>query len=642
LKRGQITIYVIVGLAIVLLVSIFYMMNSGKGLSILGPPGEIKSIVDYTSTCIEELAADGAFIESMQGGYISLPEGGAPGSYIENGFDIPMWFFNNRDLMPSKKTMEQQIADYVDENLLNCLNLYVPFAHEYDITFDQLPQSRAKITKSKVNLKTTYPLKISKKGSEQTIHWNEFNVDVDTNLGEMYELASEIMIYENKKAFLEDYTDEMIASSDYLPYEGMEITCQPRYWFEKDLKEYTQTLVMHNLHYLQFVNTDFRETGMLYYDKQYKVRFTNNDYEDYEVNVIYDPSWGMDFEALPSDNGVVEPYEFKIADYIKSCFKVYHEKYNVEYPVIIQVVSKKGESFQYATMVYVKQNQPNRNGQVRPWKLDDDTTASKQFCAETSIITDYGLSGDSMITRTSTHNNRQNNLRIYAIDALYGYPDGVLADVNISYQCVKFRCDIGTTGVKADKEGLYLLASLPTLNTGFPECSGGYIIANKEGYHEAILQQTVSKETDGEQVNIDMYQLKEYDYGFRVVVDHNGIVSDRELQPEEMVMVTIRNEEQDFEKQLVWPSDAEYYNNLTLLLGDFTYDLEIILVDGDQLVGGADMEWRPSLNDLFYRDYVRFYLYKKDPLVGVASDEEMYELYEEAMEESEDYPPRFV
>ncbi|MBN2458274.1 hypothetical protein JXB31_04050 [Candidatus Woesearchaeota archaeon] len=646
-KRGQLTIFIIVGLLIVIIVGLFFMMKTRLGENVLGPPSEIKEIVLYTETCVSQLASEGVFQLSMQGGYINMPDYilSDKRSYVDNGFFVPLWLYKSDERMPTVHDMEMQLASYVDENLLGCLSFYLPFAKEYDIICDELPKSEVKISDREINIKTYYSLDINKKGSETFYSWDEFNSEVKSRLGEMYELSKEIMEYENREAFLEDYTDEMVACSDYLPYEGMEITCSPRSLLVSDMKDYTQQLVMHNLHFLQFEKTDFQETGMPYYDKQYKIDFTNKDYTEYKVNVIYNPAWGMDFEALPSHNGLVEPYEFEITNIIRSCVKVYHEKYNIDYPVIIQVMESGNpeNAFYFASPVLVMQNLPNRYNEVRPWEVEADELDSEKYCSPTADITVYSLDElNRMVAEPSYRDNRKNQLRVYALDALYGYPDGVLFGVNISYQCVRFKCDIGTTGYEEMEDGLLMVDSLPRLKSGFPECTNGFLIANKPGYHQAVKQQTVGPDTDGEQVTIEMYALKDFDYGIRVVQDHNGVINDRALDSsKETVMILLKNEEQGFEKKIIYPSDLDYYTNLSLLMGDFTYNVEIMLTQDDELVGGANYNWTPSLNNLFYSNYVVFYVYKKDPLVLTTSPEESYELYKYALEASPAYLPRF-
>jgi len=205
------------------------------------------------------------------------------------------------------------------------------------------------------------------------------------------------MDYENRDYFLENYTDEMIACSDWLPYEGMELTCSPRVWQVSQMKDYTQTMIMHNLHFLQFENTDFRETGMPYYDKQYKVPFTWEDFRDFKVDVIYNPHWGMDFEVIPSHSGITEPYEFTLSKYLMSCIKIYHHKYNVEYPVIFQLTDQEEpeNKFFFASPVIMKRGIPNRYNEVLPWPTDYDETRSidynnnQQKCQSYHDIWDY-------------------------------------------------------------------------------------------------------------------------------------------------------------------------------------------------------------------------------------------------------------
>jgi hypothetical protein len=382
---------------------------------------------------------------------------------------------------------------------------------------------------------------------------------------------------------------------------------------------------------------------MPYYDKLYKVDFTNNDYSKYKINIIYNPAWGMDFDALPSNNGIVKPYEFKMTDYITSCIKVYHEKYNINYPVLFQIIDTKNpdNSFYFATPVLMRQSQPNRFNQIEPWKIEFDSLASKSYCAQSEPITNFLLSPDGLITTESGNiNNRKNELKVYAVDAIYGFPDGLLTGVNISYQCVKMKCDIGATGYHDIYDGLIMTDAFPKLVAGFPECLNGYIIAEKPGYHQAFVQQTVSPTESGSQITIDMYKLKQFNFDIRVVQEHNGIITDRKLADGENAFITIKNTPQHIQKEIIYPSDYDYFKNLTLLVGDFTYQLEIMITKDDMMTGGAVLNWTPDLNYVMNGNYVTFYAYKKDPLIMASSTEEMYQLYQESLKSSVQYPPR--
>lgn len=641
MKKGQVTLFIITGIVILLITGLLYAFLGSDVLK-AGPPENIKSVVVYTEQCIENTADEGTMIQKMQGGYIKMPERlSRAEAYINMGFSVPYWYYDRMDYMPSKYRMEKELAQYIDENLDRCLEDYKVFS-QYEIE-SETPDSDVTIASDEIQIITNYPLKIKELAGDKVHNWKEFRVDKDDKLGKLHSLAKDIMEYENEEYFLEDYTDEMIASSDYLPFEGMFMECKPEVYHQQELEEYTQTLIMHNLNFLQFENTDYTETGIPYYDKLYKVDFTNNNYNEMSVKAIYNPEWGMDFKALPTENGVVKSFNYKAYNFLQTCIQIFHHRYNVEYPVMFQITDTQepDESFQFATPVFLKRNQPNRDGTVEPWESEvKDLSASEKYCERSEEATSYELENNQINTRETTVSNWQNELNVYAVDALEGWPEGAMAGVNISYQCVEARCPVGNTSHKLS-DGLVMPGSTPYLEAKFPDCMNGIIVAEKDGYHTALNTQTVSSETDGSQVTIDMYKLKPFDYEVRVVEDHNGVISERRPEDEESVLITLKNKEERFEKTVMYPAEEGYLHNLSLLRGDFDYDLEILMTEKNSLVGGANMTWSPEPSKIINNENVVFYVFKKDPMVPPSSIDEVYELYNESLEKSVDYPPRF-
>ena len=210
--------------------------------------------------------------------------------------------------------------------------------------------------------------------------------------------------------------------------------------------------------------------------------------------------------------------------------------------------------------------------------------------------------------------------------------------VNISYQCVMWRCPIGSTSYPA-QAGL-LTGAAPMLSARFPECTNGLVIAQRPGFLTARKQMTVSEETDGSQVTIEMLPLKEYDLSVRVVEDHNGLITERELEEDESVLITLKNDGLMYDKTIVYPSENPYFSNLSLIVGDVTYELDIKLVTDESYLGGLALNWTVPASRTFSNRHVIFYAIKKDPLVPAATAEEYQEIYEYAMKNSKDYPPR--
>lgn len=637
-KKGVISVFIIVGIFIIVIIALILSMQQG----VIPKPAFLRSDADaittFTQSCISTITIQAVDIMLVQGGYIDLPkELKEDELYLDFGFKIPHWYHQGYSYAPSVIEMQQELNDYVEENLKKCINGYVDFPQ-----FDVIPLSNikveSKIGERLIRIKTNYNLQVSYDEKEEKTYLEEFNVDVKSNLGKMANLGRELMLWENRDFFLENYTDEMIACSDYLPYEGMELDCSPKIWKVSDMKTYTQNLIMHNIHYLMFENTDYTETGMLYYDKQYKVDFTNNNYKGFKVEVIYNPKWGMDFEVNPSSNGVSKPMKYALDKYLMSCFKLYHHKYTIEYPVVFQITDTKNpeNKFSFATPVIMRRGIPNRFSEVRPWDSEYDEAGSKEYCSNKTRIIMHNVDSNGLIYSTpSLKNNRQYGLRVFVKDTV---SNQMMSDVNISYQCVNYRCEIGETS--HPKSGVFYTGGLPMLNSKFPECLNGLVIAEKTGYQKEIKQVTVSKETDAIQVDIKMSPLKKFNYIIKVIEDHNGLIRERDLKDDEIVMMTINEETKNFEENIVYPTDLEYFSDLDLMVGDFKYELDVKLVTEEEYLGGLLYNWTVSKSSMQNGRYVIFYVIKKDPLVMAQTPEDYKDVYDYAIENSDKYPPK--
>jgi len=631
-KGGQVSVFIIIGIFLVaLLILVLALFGDNMNLLLNQPD----SITSYTEECLEQVARGGVDLMALQGGYIILPKITEydPKSYIDAGFKVPHWYYGGRNMKPTIPLMEQELAGYIEEFLPFCLNEYQEFP-SYTIKKVGNMSADVTITHDEIDVKLNSPMQINEPGGVETLYMEEFHADFKSKFGKFYSLASELMDWENLDYYLENYTDEMIASSDWLPYEGIEIGCKPRMFRVSQMKDYTQTMVMHNLNFLMFENTDYTETGIPYYDKQYKIDFTDNDYRDISVKVIYQPDWGMDYEVIPSKNGVAKPYEFKLAEYIPTCVKIYHHKYTLDYPVLFQLADEENR-FYFGSPVILRRSIPNRYNEVRPWPSEYNEVGNDKYCSNASSISLYGLDQNGRITVTpSIRSNRKNSLNVYAQDAHSGI---MLPNVNISYHCVSFLCDIGSTTFPR-QEGL-LTGADPMLEAQFPNCNNGFVIGETSGYQRAREQVTVSDGTDGIQALLEMYPLKQFGYTIKVVEEHNGLLSIRDMLYGESIYMVIRNEEMDFEEQIIYPSDSEYFTNLTLMLGSFTYDLDVKLVNNNSFLGGSILNWTVSSQDAETSTHILFYVLRKDPIYPPQSDEEWEEVYKFATENAKDYPP---
>lgn len=664
-KRGQVSTFILVGLLVMIVIGLFFYFKE----YVIKPHylPEIEPLVLYTESCMKTTAADALAQASNQGGYVYLPEKITrnPESYVNLAFRVPYWYYQGENRMPSQKNIETQLSYYLTQNLNTCLKNFDAFKNKFSLNAEtNISQSLSQLNVSQLQatvklkdvvatLSVEIPLTVVVLQENLTTRFPRVETDVPHKLGSMYALAKAIMDHENKVAFLENYTDEMIASSDYLPYEGMELTCARREWTNDQLKDYIKNLVMYNFKYLMFENTNYQETNYPYYNKQYKVRVSRDDFTDLKVNTVYNPQWPMNVQVLPNKNGVVSPLHLDIPEALGQCLKIYHHKYSLDYPIVFQIINRDQPDQQlfFATPVLMRRNEPNRHAEVASWPEEIDVSASKDYCGNATSVTMYVQDAQgNLITRPTVASNLVYTTRVYAFDDTLPEPSNSLVGVNITYHCVKFKCDLGMTTYPTTADGLYT-GGLAGLTTKFPPCQNGILIAEKEGYLPAKKSITTSSETENQQVTLKMTRIKPFTFGVKIIQDHNNIITERDLNENEQVLIRVQskdrqdgqtNERRDTEEQWrVYPAQASAKSEpLNLFVGDYTYTLDIKLMRNENIYGGLVLNWTPLVSDVANKQYLEFLVFVKDPLMPPTTPQEFNRLWQYAIDVSSNYPPR--
>lgn len=624
MKKSQVTIFIVMGMIIILFLSIFIYLKTSTTFftpeKIL--PAEFVPVKRFVEQCTDILARDAVFLASMQAGYVELPPeiDNDPFSYVGEGLKIPLWLYNGQDRMPKKEDIENNIASHIDSNLRGCLNGFEGFEEEFDIEELGNPKTTISISDNSIFVKTNFPLEIrNKQGTEKT-EWRDYVTTFSDSLGKKYKLASAIMDYENEHAFLENLTMEMIAASDF-PNEGLELTCGKRsYHIDEDILPALKLMLLANMRYVTFENTETQELPTPYHEKLYRFTVSHEDFPNIRVDTIFNRNLNFNLNVYPEKNRIVEPVNFDLP-VIDTCLKIYNHKYDIYYPVTFQISEQTEPSyFFFATPVIIDNSMPNRIYGVRP-QLIDDTLRVREYCE-----------------------NKEFPLTVYAIDE---FTNQYINDVDIRFQCIRFICDMGKTSVRLTEDDLVIDPGDFVLEKEFPTCGGGFIIAEKQGYMRGIKEDvltgeiTVTGQTklyEGYQANVYMTPLKTIDYRVRVIEFNETTPKTRALKDNETVIITLTNDEKEYRETLVFPFEYVLFNNLTLMVGDYTYNIDIKLIENENFVGGLIGNWTTSGNSVYGAERVDFYVIKD--VESPALETEYADLMDIIRSASPNYMPR--
>lgn len=632
MKKAQITEFIIIGIILLIAAGLFFYIQSRLVLS-TDVPQDFLPVKTFVEGCTQQVTQEAIDLVGVQGGYIKMPPAidYDPLSYIQErgiGFKIPLWYYKGENRMPTKQDMEQEISIYVEKNVQDCLINFDPFAEQFEIREVSSPKAQTTIGDKKVSVVLDYTIQIVDDVQDRTYELNEFIAESTSPLGETYDLAKEIMLTENEKGFLENVTMDMIAMGDF-PLEGMELSCG-KSWNKQQLKQQLASMLKYNLHYLTFEGTGNPDSGIEYFDSEetgYVQKASTKSNKNIQTEIVFDTSYGslihadpygIDFDVYPSKGSTVTGVDMGVP-IVENCIQIYHHFYTIEYPVIIRLTdytdAENPYVFSYAIPVLITNNQPSR--EYDPTIIDQDleSITSSQYCDTAAY-----------------------ELEIYAIDKI---TQQEIQGANISYECVGFKCDIGTTEVPTF-DGVPIARSLPAIIEAFPPCTNGFVVAKKEGYLEGAKQHTVGETMDHSTI-VEMTPLKEMRYRF---VIKQGAKT-RIMEENEKIFLTIDNNEIPYSKTIYYPSEIEELTKLIMPVEDANYTLDIKLIrmneelTGDETVtGGYELRnWTITADDILSNNLMIFTILSQDP---EPTDIEGYiNVYKEEIEpKSQLYIPR--
>jgi len=455
-KRGQVTIFIIIGIIIVAAIIGYFLLS---GPSLPGGSKELKQGEDAYLTCISDRTKLGISLLGQQGGYIYLEElKFYPGSsYAPTssqldfyGNSVPYWMFvsgNNLlvEQRPTKEKMQQELIRFIYEGINGCnfdaLNSAGIFVDVYDGKVD------VTINDNTVDVSLDNPIFISFENDSATV--TKHDISVKSKLGKFYNLAS--AIYEKEKAdgFLEDYgLDAMYL---YAPVTGVDFGCSPRIFNEDAVKKNISDGLEQNIAFLKvsgnYYDLSDKKNSYFVVDVGQKI--------DENVNFMYSGSWPTKVQMY--GDKVVQPVGTQQGlSMFGLCFVPYHFVYDIDFPVLVQFFDGT-DLFQFG-MVAVIKNSQSRN----PILGGQEVINEKVICANS----------DKKV-KVSTY-----DLDLNPVEA------------RLSFSCLDETCDLGSTRMISSDES--------SLVANVPSCVNGILKAYSENYTSASYVISTNREAQAD------------------------------------------------------------------------------------------------------------------------------------------------
>jgi len=199
LKRGQVTIFLIVGIVLLaLFAGIFYLVSKGTTSEIkvseetaIDDLGIKPRIAAYVQSCLKEVAPPGIYLLGMQGGTI-FADDPTKALITENGI-IDYGYLNGASGM-SLIEMEKELNRYIEQNLPICLGNFSEFYPELEVTPGEL-KADSNIRNNDIVIDLNYPLQVEKDQDVTTV--KSFSYTFSLRLGQMITQAQDIIKEKN-------------------------------------------------------------------------------------------------------------------------------------------------------------------------------------------------------------------------------------------------------------------------------------------------------------------------------------------------------------------------------------------------------------------------------------------------------------
>jgi len=238
-KRGQATVFIIIGVVIVILVALYLVLTQTKVI----PPflgggdasDEMSDIDEHISECMEEIGGEYLTRLGQQGGYLEIVSAGSYRTY--NDSSVSYLCYNQPGLITCSNRlltvahMESELEDVISQGLESCINVY---DYSDDVRAAEDWVLEVEIFNSAVDMTLVYPVEVIK-DEEDRREKEEFTFTFsDVPLGELYDVSMDIV---NSEASLGDFDQLLYMLQKFSKYNIYKYRPYPDKIYQISLRE---------------------------------------------------------------------------------------------------------------------------------------------------------------------------------------------------------------------------------------------------------------------------------------------------------------------------------------------------------------------------------------------------------------------
>ncbi len=488
LKRGQVTIFIILGIILLVVVSLLFVFRDRifrAKLDLALPtaekvPLEFEPLREFTHACLKTVGERGLRRLGQQGGYIypeqtaraqfnDLDQTNADGvTFAGSDTQLPYWWYNSRQndannvqlssKRPSLEIMADDLRQYVVREMGSCLGGYSSFDNlGFLVTESSDAAVEVAIIKGAVRISFTHRIDVVKGAAEASMQ--RFFTEIPVNLYHLFEIANNITDAQRDYSFLEKNTLSLITLfSDTEPGKLMPMTDSTfqsvgtAVWSKNQLKQDVTLMLSNYVPLIRFADSS----------NYYSYLFPRSEFSDVRQRIYQDmvlPLGGADgvdvrfnyldlwppYFDMNCEGDVCRPQSVSRAMFgYPFGMQRYKAVYDISYPVLVSLndpsaFGGQGYLFNFALEANIRNNRPALNGELP---------------AAVSLFKDSLLCDENQRTSGDIE-----------IDVRNSFTSEAVAGAQVVYILGDEQCTIGVT----DEDG--------RLTSKFPSALGGTIHA---------------------------------------------------------------------------------------------------------------------------------------------------------------------
>jgi|FLOH01.1.fsa_nt_gi hypothetical protein len=514
-KSGQVTIFVVLGIVLVLVVALFLVarhnLEANKPSTGLADDSDAKQIQLYVSNCLSSVSEQAIKKAGLTGGNLFVddltisPIPTDSDALIFSPAEIPYWHYlkdcnqatigclasNQPPLCKPGRpcvvqdstgpnSIEEQLSRYAEEQLSYCINGFKDFQDNFEIQEQSEPVVDVIIGDGEVVFYMDYPLEIKTISKNVVESINEFSTSQEINFKEIYEVANAIIKAERDTNLFERATLNLITV-----YSGVDGDLLPptsdvklfnhfnkEFWIRSEVERDLQQDVLPYVALVQFQNTIESYNPVFTTDSSSNAGFIDGFWSSFDIkltdlnittNIKSDVIYTYEPIFLEIGNSeLIEPKPYDtggdlLGKLLGAAITDYRFEYDLSYPLVISLnqddaLNGEGFEFNFAVEVNIRKNHPV-NSEISP--VEVSTPFMTGLDSQAQLV-------DKKIT----------------IETFNKHTGEVLPNVIISYYC-GYMFDVGATGL-SNGDAVF--------EGKLPFCQfGGKIILEKNGYLTAVI-----------------------------------------------------------------------------------------------------------------------------------------------------------